>query len=55
MSTEVTRKGKIPEGMIQGSLLTGVKFVDPEERCREESTGIGRRNMDERLIITEEF
>lgn len=50
------RKGMMPERMIQRSLLIGVKLlIVPGERCREESTGMGRRNMDERLMITEEF
>lgn len=44
------------ERIIQGSLLIGIQLlIVPEERGREEPTGMENRNMDEKPMIKEEF
>lgn len=56
MSREIKRMGMMPERIIQGSVLIGIQLlIVPEERGREEPTGMENRNMDEKPMITEEF
>lgn len=56
MSREIKRMGMMSERVIQGSLLIGIQLlIVPEERGREDATGMENRNMDEKPMITEEF